>query len=854
MEDKNYTYDYFISYRRKSGGYEYAQKIRGILMKYGKKVFVDKNNLEIGKYPEQLANAIENSKAFILILNEDSWRQDTKIDVYYEEIIRIANTQRDILTIEYVSGTLKNIPKILSDKLPNENCKLSEFEKISVYQNPFYNFEAELCSKIGVAYQAIDPKLPKFEMSKLDSLIDREKIEELYESILQYRFSNLVGIGGSGKTSLTYRWAEIYGELFNNIALVTVNNNIKDDFVDSLDETLPVCKEVENVDVRYSRIIGELKSHYQVGSNLLVLDINEAEDKDFIYNFINRLFFVLPNNWKFLILSREKVKNDCHLIDLSDDVDTDFLKSLFQNKAGDRYRDFDEIDGLLETIHYSPLLAEQLGVFLKKQPKKKTLAEIKEILYADKFRNKERSGVSSYNRNEKETTIINFLNNLIDYEDFTTDEQNVLRHFVLWKSEYIQYDIIEDLLRDLCEDLEETLSNLYDRSILSFDETKSAYKLHGLLADSLREQIDVTKQDYYQFFDNVIRISEYDFRKFLPFADCIGNSLCEYEITKWVAFLHSTANKFKDIWRTDYAKRLYEKCIAISKMKLKTEPEVINCLEDLLYAYNNLAILQRNQLKDYKSVEINYNFAIEFNKRIIRISDSLKYQKYMAELYNNLAVLQANHNAPKSAAKNYHKAIKILMEITQQSDDPEYYYCLANSYYNLALLQDNDLDFAEENYNKAIDIWEQIRKTDNLKSEYLHLLSKIYNNLANIQKKKKDYEKAQESIDEAIRINDKIKNKKTVYLVDWMASKCILAEIYIAKDIPDAAKKIIKKIKPIAEDLLENFPKYNYLKKVKERIYTVEFTLMSYGSSARRNSWIPIINDWDKETFYEVDS
>ena len=128
------------------------------------------------------------------------------------------NTKRNILTIEYVSGTLRNIPQILTDELAKENCKLSDFEKIFVYQNPYYNFEAELCSKIGVAYQAIDPKLPKFTMSKLDSLIDRDKIDELNQSVLEYRFSNLVGIGGSGKTSLTYRWAEIYGELFNNIA------------------------------------------------------------------------------------------------------------------------------------------------------------------------------------------------------------------------------------------------------------------------------------------------------------------------------------------------------------------------------------------------------------------------------------------------------------------------------------------------------------------------------------------------------------------------------------------------------------------------------------------------------------
>ena len=371
-------------------------------MKYGKRVFVvDKNNLEISKYPEQLQNAIENSNAFVLILNEDSWRQNTEIDVYYDEIIRIAKTQRNILPIEYVSGTLRNIPKILADELAKENCKLSDYEKITVYQNPYYNFEAELCSKIGVAYQ--------FRKSKV-ALIDRDKIYELNKSILENRFCNLIGLGGSGKTSLAYCWMEKYADYFN-IAFVTINSNIKNDFVYSMDKSLRVCQEGENVDESYNRILDRLKRDYNVGNNLLVLDINEASDKDSIYNFINGLI-EFPNNWKFLILSREKVRNDCHIIDLNDDEDKVFLKELFLKKAGDRYNDFEDFDGLFMLINYSPLLAEQLGIFLKKQPKTKTLAEIIDILHANKFRKTERAGVSAYNRNVKETTIINSLNNL----------------------------------------------------------------------------------------------------------------------------------------------------------------------------------------------------------------------------------------------------------------------------------------------------------------------------------------------------------------------------------------------------------------------------------------------------------
>ena len=838
---QNYTYDYFISYRRASGGYEYAQKIRGILMKYDKKVFVDKNELRIGKYPEQLQNAIENSNAFILILNEDSWRQDTKIDVYYEEIIRIANTKRDILTIEYVSGTLKNIPIILADELARKDCKLSDFEKITVYQNPYYNFEAELCSKIRVAYQAIDPKLPKFEMSKLDSLIDREKIDTLYESICNHRFCNLVGIGGSGKTSLTYRWSEKYGELFNNIAYVVVNGNAKADFAVSMNKTLNICEDTDSPDVKYCKVLTELKKNYSVGNNLLILDINEMPDKNAINDFVNDLIDY-PNNWKFLILSREQIDN-CHHESLNDDEDKVFLKTLFVKKAGERYANFEDFDGLFELIKYSPLLAEQLGIYLKTNPDTETLDSIKKILYSTKFRKRERKGVTILHRTEKENTIIGFLSNLVRYKKFKKSEKLLLRHFVLWKAEYIEYYIIKDLLHGVFDNyydnvlqkiltvcniksyakpseeiLKSALENLEKCSILNYDETKTAYKLHGLVADSLREQIEMEEQYYIGYLFNVARIVDYNFRDFLPYADCIGNSLCEYEITKYVDFLNATAVKFYDFWKPDYAKKMYDKCIDIINQILKTKSKNIDYLENLSYAYNNLANLQRNRLNDYKSAENNYINAINIVVRIFNVSATPKYLNIMAGYYNNLALLQAdNLNAPKSAEINYKKSIRIRRKIINENlENLEFLNGLSTTYYNLALLQYtrlNDDDSAERNNKEAIKIGEQITKLSN-NPVYLNLLAGAYNNLADIQSYQKNYESAFEYCKKSLEIRGIIKDINLQYLVNWITSQVLLTNLFVATVNPTEARQILDDIKPRAEQLLEEFPNYGYLQEV----------------------------------------
>ena len=83
------------------------------------------------------------------------------------------------------------------------------------------------------------------------------------------------------------------------------------------------------------------------------------------------------------------------------------------------------------------------------------------------------------------------------------------------------------MLQGICTDLAAAISNLSEQSILSVDKKDAshfAYKLDGLLADTLREQIDVTKQDYSEYFKNIDRIMQYDDDLFEPFLGNIVNS------------------------------------------------------------------------------------------------------------------------------------------------------------------------------------------------------------------------------------------------------------------------------------------------------------------------------------------
>ena len=73
--------EYFISYRRKSGGEVQARLIYKILCdKLGdkNKVFYDESNIGVGKFDEQIENALREAKHFILLVNEAFTRIPSK--------------------------------------------------------------------------------------------------------------------------------------------------------------------------------------------------------------------------------------------------------------------------------------------------------------------------------------------------------------------------------------------------------------------------------------------------------------------------------------------------------------------------------------------------------------------------------------------------------------------------------------------------------------------------------------------------------------------------------------------------------------------------------------------------------
>ena len=516
-----------------------------------------------------------------------------------------------------------------------------------------------------------------------------------------------------------------------------VNNNIKDDIVDQLNKTL----KLEFEEDAYTEIITFLQENYQSDKpNLLVLDINETADKDKTTEYINEILqdTAYLAGWKILILSRENVDthNRIKTYNLNDKEDFDFLKKLFLEKAGARYSEFSDFAGLFNVIYYNPLLAEQLGWYLNDYPKTATLDDIKKILYGS-LGEQEMQGMSAAQRHDE--NVNTFLKNLIVYDNLEENEQKLLRHFVLWQSEYIEYDVIADLLKGVFESEDElinTLTSLSKRSILTTNnEDTLSYKLHGLLANSLREQIKIENEDYDEYLWNIYRIIAYGYYKFVPFVDCIGNSLCEYDITNNNATLHNVALKYYNSWKANYSEKLYNKAIKICLKKLTSDKDNATYQNDLASAYNCLAILQKNHLRDYDSAKANYEKAIEIGEQLPK--DNPEYQNDLANAYNNLAILLNKQKKYESAELNINSAIAIHQRLSDLN--PKFLIDFLNSKYLLASIyvsrrKTNTLLKAHEILDEIKPLAEKCL-SDNPNDSRAQTLNKNINNLADLRVK-----------------------------------------------------------------------------------------------------------------------
>lgn len=146
------AYEYFISYRRKSGGISQAKEMYQILKdsNINGNVFWDLESIGEGEYPPQIENAIKEAKHFILIINEAFFKEKECPDDWYFKEIRSAmsNPNIEITPIVYDKDF-----RFDDARMPDDLKALSKCQRLVYCKDNATHFDLFLRDHFGLVKQ-----------------------------------------------------------------------------------------------------------------------------------------------------------------------------------------------------------------------------------------------------------------------------------------------------------------------------------------------------------------------------------------------------------------------------------------------------------------------------------------------------------------------------------------------------------------------------------------------------------------------------------------------------------------------------------------------------------------------------
>ncbi|MBR4624558.1 MAG: TIR domain-containing protein, partial [Alphaproteobacteria bacterium] len=828
------AYEWFISYRRKTGGESQAQKVAEILSKYvGKdKVFYDRVSMREGNWRDQINDALNSAEHFVLLVNEASAAEDQSNNIggYRYEINYALNSEKlknnRITIIAYDNESYKAVTKEFSN--------LSSAQKVTYYGEYAKNFEERLCDHFGFVYQT-PSSAPSVinNISYPGNLIPRrDMLNKLNNEFKSHKCVVVSGIGGSGKTSLAYLYAK--EQNFNNIAWVIVNGKIEDVFVDRIARLLFKNEDYEGFsridDVKTKLDIIKSKLSKIEGKNLLVFDINtnNEEIKQEIETKINN--YLPSGSWKTLVLTRTVAENPSRFSTIKmDKMAADDANELFLNnwKRTKIVFSQDQLAEITKELYYHPLLIEQTAIVFSKGYEKSAddiISKIKENSKVNNPRTKKiLSGLVIEDKEMQD--IYTYLINLCNIENLSPEEINFLAVYVTWPDEPIDYEVISTLLpnrnyvvkqilgknKELKEEdaeqffkgivekeelkqlfqniLEEsddekakqfvkkiiekcndentkqffkeiyekckedesydTLDLLVEKGIISRNDNDQ-YSIHSLIADVIREQIDINEFDYTEYLESIVNVLNKETVHLIihKYSQYIYSSFIKYEIcndvdifTNFVGLLYYIKDPIL------YNNIDYSNIIT----KLSKKADTIQ----LLHLYNAIARIEECSNKSFEAKK-HYNNAIDI---IDNLSNKEEYNALKSSYLNNLALLETKINELEQASNHYNLALEIRLKLPLTTDTAILYSNLAEveemlGFSNAAKVDKklNYIKSAKQHYEEGLNV------LNLLNTESINMIesAKILNNLGLLEFKIGKFKDSKKHFIESIAIRNKL--------------------------------------------------------------------------------------------------
>ena len=146
------SYEYFISYRRNSGGISQAEEMFKILKNSSIKgdVFWDLESIGEGTYPPQIENAIKEAKHFILLINAAFFKEKQNPDDWFFKEIRSALTSPGIdhITPIFFDGVSSDL--FSDERMPEDLKVLSKCQKLVYCKDNATHFDLFVRDHFGL--------------------------------------------------------------------------------------------------------------------------------------------------------------------------------------------------------------------------------------------------------------------------------------------------------------------------------------------------------------------------------------------------------------------------------------------------------------------------------------------------------------------------------------------------------------------------------------------------------------------------------------------------------------------------------------------------------------------------------
>ncbi len=574
------------------------------------------------------------------------------------------------------------------------------------------------------------------------------------------------GIGGSGKTSLAYLYVK--EQDFENVAWITINGKIIDDVLQKMALLLFEGADYNNFvhfddkDAKLANINRILSSIE--GKNLLVLDIN-TDDENIKQEIENEIHKYLPTskNWKTLVLTRVLAQNidwfaSIPMETMSEDI---AIKLFKKNYQGDVVFTNGQLAEIVNKLYYHPLLIEHTAKIYTDEfgiTAEEILNQINKNIVNNERTKKVLSGLAKIGKEKQDIDIYTYLINLCNIEKLSKTEIKFLAVYVTWPEEPIDFDVINTLLPNP----NDTLKSLIKKGIII--RNKQFLSIHSLMADVLREQINIKEFDYTEYFDNIQKLLDDDMKKIslhryskyivcslfnydicdniilyrrillqlLDNGDVILHNLPETKITTivnkftgnaepyQVAHLYNAVARVEDLkGNLSDAKSHYEKAFEI--IEGFEENEEIMQLK--VWLFNNIASLEH----DTDSAKKYYEKALEINRKLPEMP---QYLDNLATVLKNIASLENELGDTDSAKKHYEESLKTYRKLPET---PQYLYNWATTLRRFAIYEEKlgNTDSAKKHLKESLAIRIKLPETP----QFLHMLQVTLYDLATLENK-----------------------------------------------------------------------------------------------------------------------